>query len=237
VTIADIIHPDSLGDTLDILNSGIFYGLNITPDEKSRVMTWLASRQGLPGSYAGMFAPTAQDYAVGAMTFTGEVVVSRAGIGHLLSEEACRAMNRLGVSENSEINLSLHRARRAILHRLESSGENGIWSGAYCCGYCSVALWRHLSSSGQKEDEFRLENGMMALKRRRDGKGRWKQFPFYYTLLALSEIELPVALNEIIYALPSIERALRKVERSDPEAETEHERRRRIVMGRILQKI
>jgi hypothetical protein len=31
----------------------------------------------------------------------------------------------------------------------------------------------------------------------RDGKGGWRTFPFWYTMLALSEIELPGAGAEI----------------------------------------
>lgn len=230
-----IIHPDSLGDTINALNSVLFYELPISQFEKAEAAQWIASRQGLPRSYVGMFAPTAYDYTFGAITFTGEIIQSSAGTGHLLSEEACRLLHLIGDKEGNEVQLSLRRARRAFLQKLEATGANGAWSGVYCCGTCSAAMWRHFAASRLPEDEHRLENGMIALKRKRDGQGRWKQFPFYYTLLALSEIHLSSAQLEIRYALPAIERALRRVERSDPEQETEQDRRRRILLGRILQ--
>lgn len=231
-----LVYPDSLGDTLNAINAALFYGLPIEQTDRWEAARWVAERQGLPRSYAGMFAPTASDYSIGTLTFSGEPVVSEAGTAHLLSEEACRVLYRLGVQDLPEVSGALHSARRAILRRLQASQPEGIWAGVYCCGMCSVALWRHLGASGQAEDERRLENGLFQLKRQRDGKGRWKRFPFHYTLLALSELEMPAVHDEVKYALPVIERALRRVERSDPAAETELERRRRIVMGRLLEK-
>ncbi len=233
---AAFVHPDSLGDTLDAVNAALFYNLPLSQPERCDAARWVAGRQGLPRSYAGMFAPTGYDYSFGALAFTGEPVVSDTGAGHLLSEEACRVLYQLGVAELPEVQSALHSARRAILGRLKTSQPEDGWTGIYCCGMCSVALWRHLAVSGHSDDQHRLENGLFQLKRRRDGKGRWKQYPFYYTLLALVDIDLPAARSEVEYALPAIERALRRVEKSDPDAETEHERRRRIIMGRLLEK-
>ncbi len=34
----------------------------------------------------------------------------------------------------------------------------------------------------------------------RDGKGKWKRFPFFYTLYALIEIDLPAAKEELRFA-------------------------------------
>lgn len=234
---ASLVYPDSLGDTLNALNAALFYGQPISQVERSEAARWVASRQGLPRSYAGMFAPTAYDYSFGTLTFTGEPVVSAAGTAHLLSEEACRVLYRLGVQDLLEVSAALHSARRAILRRMQDSEPMGLWSGVYCCSTCSVALWRHLGSTGLPEDQRRLDHGMYELKRCRDGKGRWKRYPFYYTLLALSELDPVLVRGEVEYALPAIERALRRVEKSDSAAETEHDRRRRIVMGRLLERL
>lgn len=234
---AVLIYPDSLGDTIHAINMALFYEQPIEPEKRWEAARWIAERQGLPHSYAGMFAPTPLDYTIGTLTFTGEPVVSESGTGHLLSEEACRVLFRLEVQELNEVSSALQQARRALLRRLQSSQPEGIWAGVYCCGMCSVALWRHLGASKIAEDQRRLGHGLFELKRHRDGKGRWKRFPFFYTLLALSELEMDDAVHdEVKYALPVIERALRRVEKSDPDAETEIERRRRIVMGRLLEK-
>lgn len=237
-----LLCPGSLGDTLDAINDAAFFGRDVPLAARRVAALWLADRQGLPGAYAGMFAPTEHDYAFGALTFTGEPITSGAGTGHLLSEEACRALYKLG-AESPEIHAipevqdALTRARRGIFRRLAESEIQGIWSGVYCCGTCSVALWRHLMVSGQEEDERRMENGLLDLKRYRDGKGRWKRFPFYYTLLALGEMDLPGAKAEIEYAYPVIDRTLRRLIKTDPADHSKHDLRRQRVLERALEKL
>jgi hypothetical protein len=231
----NLIHSDSLADTLDSVHAALYERIAIPDAERLEAAQWIADRQGLPGSYAGMFAPTEKDYAFGAHTFTGEPVRSGAGTGHILSEESCRALYLLDAASD-EVRDALMRARQGIFRRLEQSEVEGKWSGVYCCATCSVALWRHLSASGEPDDSRRLENGMRVLKNNRDGKGRWKRFPFFYTLLALSEMESEHVRNETLYALPVIERALRRAIKSEPETMTIYERRRMIMMERLLER-
>jgi hypothetical protein len=119
---------------------------------------------------------------------------------------------------------------------MEQSEIKGQWAGVYCCGTCSVALWRHLLASSAPEDQQRLENGLAELRRNRDGAGRWKRFPFFYTLLALGEMELPAAIDEIRYAEAVIERSLRRLNKAGLEEPGKHDRRRRMVFERILEK-
>ena len=118
-----------------------------------------------------------------------------------------------------DIRQALERARQAIFKRIEQSEAPGKWAsvGVYCCGTCSVALWRHLHVQREPGDQRRLENGLAELRRHRDGEGRWKRFPFYYTLLALSEMDLPGVRDEIVYAGNVIERALRRLNKADPD--------------------
>jgi hypothetical protein len=274
-----LVHPDSLGDTIDAINAALFEQLALPQPVCAEAAAWLADRQGLPGSYAGMFAPTGYDYAFGTLTFTGEPVRSGAATGHVLSEEACRALFRLGgcapqaapkgqagkkgapvnlaatngqsaavnhaatngqaapVGLAAPVNVALDRARQAIFKRIEQSEAPGKSAsvGVYCCGTCSVALWRHLTASGIAGDQQRLENGLAELHRYRDGEGRWKRFPFYYTLLALSEMDIPGVREEIVYAGNVIERALRRLNKADPEMQSLHDGRRKIVLERVLE--
>ena len=236
-----LIHPDSLGDTLDAVNAALFERRPLSTAERSEAAAWIADRQGLPGSYAGMFAPTGYDYAFGALTFTGESVHSGAATGHLLSEEACRALFLLTDPQPEDdaaltARQALKRARQGIFRRLEASEAAGKEAGVYCCGTCSAALWRHLQVSGAASDLARLENGLSVLRRQRDGAGRWKRFPFYYTLLALSEIGLPAVREELAYAAPVAERALRRLIKAEPEDLSRHERRRALLLQQALEK-
>lgn len=63
-----------------------------------------------------------------------------------------------------------------------------------------------------------------------DGKGRWKKFPFYYTLLSLSGIELSSAKSELNYAAPVLERLIKRVNNND-----KFEIRRKLLIHSILE--
>jgi hypothetical protein len=115
-----LLNTRSLAATLDNVNEALFLGGRIPRAEARRVAGWLAGRQGLSGSYADMFAPTARDYKEGIRLFTGERITSGAATGHILGEEACRALLLLsdGVPEADR---ALERASRSMDDRLIGS--------------------------------------------------------------------------------------------------------------------
>jgi len=80
----NLLHENSLGKTLDAINDALFFEKQIPQEEARRTARWIAGRQGLPTSYAGMFAPTNEDYTEGVRLFTGERISSRVGTGHIL---------------------------------------------------------------------------------------------------------------------------------------------------------
>jgi hypothetical protein len=110
----------SLASTIDAVNEALFFGRRIPGNEARRVAVWLADRQGLPQSYAGMFAPTSKDFAVGIRLFTGERISSGAATGHILGEEACRALALLDV-DVEKARVALRRATRSMDDRLRQS--------------------------------------------------------------------------------------------------------------------
>ena len=226
------IHSRSLADTIDAVEESFFQGGAMSATEKRAVAHWIAGRQGLPGSYAGMFAPTDRDWC-GIAVFTGERIGTRAGISHVLGEEACRALIQLGTPEEAS-RKALNRATHGMLDRLQPLGDGSTSkTGMYCCGTCSVALWRHLAVGGLSRSERRLVAGMRSLRAHRAGGGRWRRFPFWFTLLALSEIEVTGARREMEYAAPVCERYIR-LRQSRPR--NTYSPRRRLVAERILEK-
>jgi len=221
-----LVSPKSLAATLDALNEAFFYERPLTNAERREAARWIAGRQGLPGSYAEMFAPTENDFATGMRFFTGETLPSSGGTAHVLGEEACRALILLDVKE-AAVQDALRRATEGMLTRLGK--ERGACRGTYCCGKCSVAYWRHLAVGGLDHAERRLAAAMKALKARRQDDGRWRTYPFWYTMLALTEIALPAARRELKYAAPACERALKRRTEADPFAA-----RRRALAERAL---
>ena len=77
-----------------------------------------------------------------------------------------------------------------------------------------------------------MSSGIRLLKKYRDGRGRWRRFPFYYTLLALSEAGGRVAAAEMRYAAPGLERLMRRRAGGDRYA-----LRRRAVAERVLEAV
>lgn len=52
--------------------------------------------------------------------------------------------------------------------------------------------------------------GAESLQQHRDGKGGWRRFPYYYTLLGLSEMHGRKVVEEMRYAAPGLERMLKR---------------------------
>ncbi|KPL14685.1 hypothetical protein AMJ74_02900 [candidate division WOR_3 bacterium SM1_77] len=225
-----ILHANSLAVTLDALNEVFFMEHSLSKAERTTVARWLASRQGAKGAYRGMIAPTPLDLKRGIRLFTGERVVSGAAVGHILGEEASRALILLDGSmlENRE---ALKRSNKGILRALKSCETPTRVRGFYCCGTCTAALWRHLAVGGLTKSKRRLAAGLRVLKKYRDGTGKWHRFPFYYTLLALSEIDTRLTAGEIRYVAPLCERLLKRYK-----AKNRIARRRHMLLERILTK-
>ena len=220
---------ESLSETLDAVNQAVFYHKPMTAKERTQAATWIADRRGKAGSYFGMFAPTENDFK-GIKVFTGEQITTRAGISHLLGEEACRALIHLNVADTA-VKEALKTATQNMLQRLRQSETGGQVQGMYCCGNCSVAYWRNIIAGGLDRNEERLLAAMSTLKSYRAGNARWRRFPFYYTLLALSEMDIKPAIEEMRYAAPILVRYLKR----NP-VDNEYSKRRRLLSERILAK-
>ena len=220
-----ILYPGSLGTTVDAINEAFFFSKPLNTPQKRAAAKWIADRVGQCGSYAGMPAPTKKDFTQGTRLFTGETLKSRASIAHILGEEACRAMSILDRDKRS-VHKALAIATSGMIQRLQQEKRPGM----YCCGQCSCAMWRHLAAGGLDKAEKRLAAGVKALKAYRDGMGKWKRFPFYYSLLALTEIDLRSAVTEMQYAAPVCERLLSRRSAIN----NKYSQRRRAVAERVL---
>jgi hypothetical protein len=218
---------NSLCSTLDGIAESLFFQRRIPESQRLAVARWVARRQGLPGAYAGMFAPTAQDTS-GIHLFTGEAVRSRAGIAHLLGEEGCRIIATLQVKDPS-VQGALSRAIQGMTARLEEAERRGQSTGVYCCGTCSAGYWRNLARNLFPHAEERLHRGLGRLKQLRREDGTWFRFPFFYTSLALTEIGGDLAKIEMRHAATHWEKILPRLSRSDDPIS-----RRRAAVGQQL---
>ena len=226
----------SLAAVVDDINESLFFGRPLALAERRRIAKWIANRQGLPGSYRGMPAPTEKDFTKGARLFTGETLRSRAGTAHVLGHEACRALLLLDIRDRT-VQAALDRATQGMaecLRRCEA-GVGRPWRGEYCCAQCTCGLWRHFTAGGLRDLKPGrwLEAGLKTLRAHRLGNGQWRRYPFFYTLLALGDMDSKAAVAECRYAAPACERAISRLSNS----RDLFGRRRRVLAERILSKV
>jgi hypothetical protein len=223
------INRSSLSQTVDAVNAAHFEDRALTLTERRELARWIAARQGLPGAYGGTFAGFPSERSRGIVLFTGERITS-ASARHILGEEASRALRLLRVPEAS-VTRALDAADEGLmrcLNRAAADPRNGN-PGLYCCGKCSVGLWRNLLAGGLSRREERLRHGALHLRSMRDGGHGWRRFPFWYTVLALSEMNTAEARAELKYAAPALERAAAR-----PPGSTVHSKRRHELAVRAL---
>lgn len=223
-----VLNKNSLAETIDNINAAQFFDRPIPQTQRSAAAKWLAGRQGIDGAYAGLIAPTDRDRRGGFKVFTGEKITSGAGAGHVLGEEGCRALLTLGV-KNKDVQAALERAWDEMGRRI---AESGAPRGTYCCASCSVALWRHYAAGGFSDPEKQLAGGLKYLKLHRMEGGRWRRFPFYYTIFALTEIEARGVKAELKFCAPACERSLRHMRGTN-----EYTVRCRTVLERALARV
>ena len=201
-----MITRTSLSKTVDALNAAQFDNRVIGAAERRRAALWIVGRQGLPGAYAGTFAGFPSERTQGIVLFTGERITS-ASARHILGEEASRALRRLGVRD-AKVSRALEAADAGMQQSLARAAEDPRRTnpGLFCCGKCSVGLWRNLLAGGLDRQEERLRRGAAHLRSMRQGT-EWRQFPFWYTVLALTEMDGAEARAELKHAAPGLERA------------------------------
>jgi hypothetical protein len=192
MNLSGLLVPESLQETvyrLEEVRRGFRTGSNM---EVKKALDWVLGRQGQKGSYRGLFAPTEKDLSEGLQTLTGERYPGRGALTrHVLGEEALRAVILW--------NRKSHPMAVKALNGFEEM-VNGHTNGFYCCYNCTPAFLRTLSTSKLNGWDEILDKGISNIKKARAINGRWRGFPFYYMLLALSEMDLPSAKDELRFA-------------------------------------
>jgi hypothetical protein len=218
-----VFELDSLAVTLDAIGEAFFHDRPLSRIRGEEAAQWIIGRQVRSGKQAGMFAPTGRDYEDSPRLFTGERLKTKLATRNILTAESATALILLGAPPAD------------AGHALELANR---WLSAQCfsdsctvgeCAHSTVGLMRYLASGQPEEWERRLQGHIKVLSRHRDSNGRWQRFPFYYTLLALAETELPSAVEEMRYAAPACERVLTRLSQTDRFSD-----RRQIVVHRVL---
>jgi hypothetical protein len=200
-----IMHPTSLSETIDFAAEALFYQKSILPPLRDELTTLILSRQVQSGSNAGYFIPFASGLRSQSRLFTGETMHTEFASRNLLLIESVKLLTLLALDDpavNRSIRISDQRMHTQCYSQFCSKGE---------CKALTIAYMRNLAVSSSDEAYVCLDQFLTQLIGYRDGKGKWYGFPFFYTLLMLSETDRPLAAEELEYATPTFERLSRQV--------------------------
>lgn len=201
---------DSLMALVDEVSDAHFWSRSLSADRRRALAGAITQRQGAAGAYAETFALYPDERTDGIKLFTGEPTQSAAA-RHIAGEEACRALRLLKPTDRAA-RAALDTATENLmgcLARSEAMTEHRMGGnpGLFCCGRCTVAVWRHLLAGGFDRREERLAAGIKRLRQHRTKGGKWNTFPFWYTISALVEADVSEAVTELKHAAPLLQRA------------------------------
>jgi hypothetical protein len=195
-----IINPTSLSATLDATADSLFHQKLLPPNTRDEIATMIISRQCHFGVNSGFFIPFAAESEAKVRLYTGELLNTALARTHILLIEAVRILKLLAFESHAltqSIQLADQRMDTMCYSNFCAKGE---------CKALTIAYLRYLFLDGTGNSSSQINTHLTKLNGQRDGKGKWGSFPFFYTVLALSESVEPLARQELQYALPTCEK-------------------------------
>ena len=205
-----IVRPTSLAATLDSASEAFFYQKPIPATQRQEAASMLVSRQIHSGSNFGFFILFTTETEARSTLFSGEQLLTDFARSHIQLIESARVLALLGV-DNDEVIHSIRVADQLM--------------GTFCyskfcpkgeCKSLTIAYMRYLSSCNTKDSITRLNSLLSKLPGHRDGKGKWIGFPYFFTLLMLSEVDDPLVSQELHYAAPLCKKHREQLGSVDP---------------------
>ncbi len=200
-----LIDETSLSGTIDAVSARLACGGTFSSTETESLVGWLLDRQIRSGRGRGMLDPFPGEFEVGVRLFTGERLQTRIATRNVLTLESARILSALA-GEAPEVRSALSRTSEAMRH--------ACFAVTHCvigeCAHSSIAYMRDAASERSSCRRKWIEDHLHVIREHRDGTGRWKRFPFYYTLLALLEVGTPSANAELEYADPACRRVFER---------------------------
>jgi hypothetical protein len=218
-----IVRPTSLASTLDSVSEAFFYQNPIPTSFCEEISSMLVSRQNQFGANAGFFIPFTAEAETQARLFSGEQLHTDFARNHITLIESARALKLLSVDSRSvtqSIQIADTRMHSSCYSKFCPKGE---------CKSLTIAYMRYLAAGDSLQPDPRTNSFLAKLKDYRDGRGKWNGFPFYYTLLMLSEVGDPLAVQELQYAAPLCEKLRIQMETSDT-----YGKRRQAILSKVL---
>ena len=195
-----IINPTNLSATLDAASEVFFHQIVIPPNLQEDIAKMIINRQCQSGMNSGFFIPFAAESEVKVKLYSGETLNTALARTNILLIEAVRILKLLELDSHSvkqSIHLADQRMKKMCYSNFCSKGE---------CRALTIAYLRYLFLDREGSSCSKIKTYLTNLTSQRDGKGKWGGFPFFYTVLALSESDEPLAMQELKYSLPICEK-------------------------------
>ena len=192
-----IIHRTSLSATLDATAEVFFYRQPLSNTLHEEIAALIINRQCQTGVNAGLFIPFAAESETKVKLFSGEQLKTTLAHTHIQLIEAVRILKLLaleGHSVTQSILLAEHCMEKMCYSNFCAKGE---------CRALTIAYLRYLSLDGTGNSASQISTHLTNLTNQHDRKGKWGRFPFYMTLLMLTEADNPLAIQELKYAAPA----------------------------------
>ena len=141
-----LLNKTSLYKTVDSVNEALFYGVKIPKTEADSISSWISSRYDTEHSYNHSYGLTGKDMNSKVFTFTGERLLC-ASMRHIMAEESARVVLQLSKITGRKPD-TLAMTDNWFYKMLEASEKAGKPIGTFCCGPCTIGLWRYLNAGG-----------------------------------------------------------------------------------------
>jgi hypothetical protein len=178
----------------------------LTLAERERLAVWLLAHQNRQRGFS--FYPTAAERERGIRLVSGEKLWTMLAADNAVEMETLRLLALLQ-PDAPEGNRLFERVEWRL---------SGVCYGRVCskgeCAHASLSVLRYYTARGSEKGAAMIGRGLEALHQDRAGEGRWRSFPFYYTLLWLAELHGERgerAHAELSYARGRCERLLSRI--------------------------
>ncbi len=192
-------HPVSLFAAIDACSEDYLYRKTISFEDRQALVALFTSRQILSGPNSGFFTRDTTEPDERTQLFTGETLHTKLASRHIPLIEIPRLLILLAVMDEASlrcIELADQRMRSMCYSEFCASGE---------CRALTIAYMRYLNAKESDKLAGRLSDFLEQLRTFRDGKGGWRGFPYFYTMLMLSELD-DIARYELEYSRPRLEK-------------------------------
>jgi hypothetical protein len=180
----------------------LFNGGSYTPSENVILTRWILSHQ---NRYKGfIFYPTQADRENGIRLFSGEKPKTKFLADNAVELETLRIL-ALIQPEALEVQQVLQKANERLFRLCFA---NGCTQGE--CAHAFIAFMRYLTAYNVNGSSDKFGQTLKVLKRKRNGDGKWHDFPFFFTLLWLTDLPYSFAYDELSYSHDHCKRLLVK---------------------------